>query len=387
MKLILFDEPLSRDYLKPITLTRPIGEIRIGILKIAEKWEKYSRQQVGFLTEDYLQAKFPTRYSGEDTLYVNASCLPNVGLFLALQDLEEETCLRSGEHLVAVRTRDSLKYGFGRLVKKEAQYKGVLTCIDRLPQLFLSNGSEIEEDFALLECTASVISDPFTRVYGSENVFVGKNADIKAAIINAENGPVYIGEGAIIQEGAILVGPVAICENAMVGYGAKIRQNTTVGPYCRVAGEVSNAIFHEYTNKAHDGFLGNSYLGAWCNLGANTNNSNLKNNYKPVALHSYSTGGLYDTGTIFCGTFMGDYSKAGISTMFNTGTSVGVSVNVFGAGFQEKYIPSFSWGGKDSAYEKYRFGNAIDTIKSTLSRKGIELSDLDIEILKHISGE
>ncbi len=388
MNFILFDHTRHREFLKPITLTRPVSGIRCGILTIAEKWEKYLSASVSSLSEVYLSEKFPTKYT-DDNLYINASFLPDVNLVEAISELSASQGLYFGEELIAVRTFEKLTFGFfdvGSGISKK-EYTHEVTIISELPHLFLNNGKQIEADFEVLtkDKTSAEIIDKFTAVYNPERVFIGKNVSIRSAIINAEAGPVYIGDDAVIQEGAILIGPVSIGNGAMVAFGAKIRSNTSLGPYCRVGGEVGNSIFHAYSNKAHDGFLGNSYVGEWCNLGANTNNSNLKNNYKPVSLYSYAVDGLYDTGEIFCGTFLGDYTKAGISTMFNTGTVVGVSSNVYGAGFQEKFVPSFSWGGKTEGYENYRFDKAIEVINATMARRSLWLEETDVKILKYIS--
>lgn len=383
--MILFDTPQPRAFLKPLTLTRPIAGLRCGILTVQEKWEKRLETGASFLTEDYLKEKFPARYTA-DNLYINASCLPHDALVSRIRLLNTGESLYSGNELVAFRTPEHLTYGFEPGGQRSA-YEGDVTFLRELPHLFLNNGAQIEADFHLLtrNRTPEKITDPHTAVYGEGRVFTGRNVQVRAAIINAEAGPVYIDDEAIIQEGAIIIGPAAIGKNAMVAFGAKIRSNTTVGPYCRVGGEVGNSVFHAYSNKAHDGFLGNSYIGEWCNLGANTNNSNLKNNYKPVSLYSYALNGLYDTGEVFCGTFMGDYTKAGISTMFNTGTVAGVCSNVYGAGFQDKYIPSFTWGGKAEGYVPYRFDKAVEVINATMARRSLALDSRDREILKYIA--
>lgn len=387
MNLILFDTPKHRAFLKPLTLTRPVAGLRCGILTVGEKWEQRLGAKASFLTEMYLREKFPAGYTA-DNLYINGSCLPNDTLVSAVLRLNKGESVYSGEELVAFRTADHLEYGFepGDGIIRAA-YDEPVSFLRELPHLFLNNGSEIESDFHLLSRSRATerLTDRHTAVYGEDRVFIGKNVQVKAAIINAEAGPVFIDDDAVIQEGAIIIGPAAIGKNAMVAFGARIRSNTTLGPYCRVGGEVGNSIFHAYSNKAHDGFLGNSYIGEWCNLGANTNNSNLKNNYKPVSLYSYAIEGLYDTGEIFCGTFMGDFTKAGISTMFNTGTVAGVCSNVYGSGFQDKFIPSFAWGGKEEGYQPYRFDKAVEVINATMERRTLSLEDKDLAILKYIN--
>ena len=388
MNIILFDQPNFRNQLKPITLTRPIGKIRVGILTIDEKWQKYLNAEVSFLTENYLSKKFKPVYKAEN-VYINASFLPNASFVNAISDLKLNEALVLNGVVLALFTSEKLLFGDINLQnKKVIEYNNSeITFVSELPHLFLNNGQQIKADFEKLTFgrTSEVISDKYTAVYQEDKIFIEKGTTIKASILNAENGPIYIGKNAIIQEGSLIIGPVAIGEYAMVAFGAKIRPNTTLGPVSRVGGEVGNSIFHGYSNKAHDGFLGNSYIGEWCNLGANTNNSNLKNDYKSVKLYNYDTKDLYDTKEIFCGTFMGDFSKAGISTMFNTGTVVGVSSNIYGSDFQEKYIASFSWGGKTEGYQDYRFEKAIEVINATMARREKSLTPEEVEILSYIS--
>lgn len=387
MNIILFDNPVFREKLKPLTLTRPVGNLRVGIHTINKKWEMYLPGcKVSYLTESYLDHKYVTDFQGINT-YIDASFLPDLDFIGAIEKLSENQGLYYKNYLVAFKTSQKLSFGFDYFPDIKIDFLKEIDTINSLPALFLNNAHQIKLDFekVINGRKSAPINDPFTAVYNPDNIFLEEGVSIKAAILNAENGPIYIGKNSIIQEGSLLIGPVAIGENSMVAFGAKIRPNTTLGPVCRVGGEVGNSIFHAFTNKAHDGFLGNSYIGEWCNLGANTNNSNLKNDYKSVKLYDYSTDSLQDSGEIFCGTFMGDYSKAGISTMFNTGTVVGVSVNVFGAGFQEKFIDSFSWGGKNEGYVKYRFEKALEVINDTMSRRELHLTEEDERILKHIA--
>ena len=386
MNFILFDEPLAWKKLNPISLTRPIGDIRLGILRIVEKWEKRLNADFSFLCEEYLSEKFTCIYA-EDNLYVNASVLPTAEIIEAILKLKPEECLINDEIVIATRSSKQFKYGFIEGNFNKVSFEKPIRKLDALVKTFLKNADEIKADFELITKNrkSKTLQDPHVIQYGTENIFIEETANLKACILNAENGPIYIGKNAVIQEGSLIIGPAAINEDAMVAFGAKIRPNTTLGPVCRVGGEVGNSIFQGYSNKAHDGFIGNSFIGEWCNLGANTNNSNLKNDYKEVTLYDYSTEKLENTCELFCGTFMGDYTKAGISTMFNTGTVVGVSSNVYGADFQEKYIPSFSWGGKIDGYQNYRFDKAIEVIRATKARKELDLDDKDLQILKHIA--
>jgi UDP-N-acetylglucosamine diphosphorylase / glucose-1-phosphate thymidylyltransferase / UDP-N-acetylgalactosamine diphosphorylase / glucosamine-1-phosphate N-acetyltransferase / galactosamine-1-phosphate N-acetyltransferase len=386
MNYILFDDPVFRNQLKPLTFTRPIASLRVGVLTIVEKWQKYLQAAPSFLSENYLNKKFPTQY--EDlNVYINASYLPNLPFLEAIKNLKEGQVLTNNDRVLAICAKKKLAFDQIESFGQTIVYSGEVSCLLTLPDLFLRNASEISNDFALLTANkkTAAIKDPFTAVYNSENIFIEEGVSIKASILNAENGPIYIGKNAIIQEGSLLIGPVAVGEGSMVAFGAKIRPNTTIGPSCRVGGEVGNSIFYGFSNKAHDGFLGNSYIGEWCNLGANTNNSNLKNDYKSVKLFNYHTGALADTHELFVGTFMADYAKAGISTMFNTGTVVGVCANVFGAGFQEKHIPSFSWGGKAEGVSSYRFDKALEVINATMNRRNTQLSAQDLEILTYIA--
>jgi UDP-N-acetylglucosamine diphosphorylase / glucose-1-phosphate thymidylyltransferase / UDP-N-acetylgalactosamine diphosphorylase / glucosamine-1-phosphate N-acetyltransferase / galactosamine-1-phosphate N-acetyltransferase len=387
MNYILFDTPADWVNLNPVTLTRPISDIRCGILKIYEKWEKYLNSSCSFLSTPYLQQKFKTVYAA-DNIYINAAVLPDEAFVISILNLKLGQKLFSDNILLAYRTTENLSFGFEPEHDSEPlTFQGQVRKLKQLPDLFLNNANEIKKDFELItsKLKSKTILDPHVVQYKPENLYVAPTAKLKACILNAENGPIYIGENADVQEGSILIGPVAICNDSMVAFGARLRPNTTLGPFSRVGGEVGNSIFQAYSNKAHDGFLGNSFIGEWCNLGANTNNSNLKNDYKTVKLYNYAAQALKETGELFCGTFMGDYTKAGISTMFNTGTVLGVSVNVFGAGFQEKYVPSFTWGGKAEGYEPYRFEKAISVIQATMERKNLALSEFDYEILKHLA--
>jgi UDP-N-acetylglucosamine diphosphorylase/glucosamine-1-phosphate N-acetyltransferase len=386
MNYIAFDDNQIRNQLKPFTFTKPIAGIRCGILTIAEKWSKALGADVSYLTENYLQEKF-RHNSTDNNVYLNGSICPDSHILATIEQLNEGEMLVADNVPVAIRTSGRLSFpiDYSQFMYKE--FAGVKpTVIQNLPDIYLKNGEQIRADFALITKgrESQPIMDAFTRVYAPENVFVEEGASIKAAIINAENGPVYIGKNATIQEGAIIIGPFSADEGSIVAWGSKMRANTTLGPFCRAGGEVGNSILSAYSNKAHDGFLGNSVIGEWCNLGANTNNSNLKNDYSDVKLYSYVTKQLEKSGELFCGLFMGDYTKAGISTMFNTGTVVGVCSNVFGAGFQDKHVPSFKWGGIDSGYALYRFDKAMQVINETMKRRDKHLTETDLQILQYI---
>ncbi|RFS16027.1 putative sugar nucleotidyl transferase [Emticicia sp. C21] len=397
MNYIAFDDAQIRNQLKPFTFTKPVAGIRCGILTIGQKWEKTLETTISYLTENYLQEKF-THISTNDNIYINGSVCPNSSILRLIHHLKDGEKLINQGIVLAIRTSQTLTFpidytSFNTVELLDVQStiaQNLLgpqpTIIQNLPDIYLKNGDQIKADFPLITKgrQSQTITDPFTRIYAPENVFVEAGASIKAVIINAENGPVYIGKNATIQEGAIIIGPFSADEGSIVAWGAKMRANTTLGPFCRAGGEVGNSILSAYSNKAHDGFLGNSVIGEWCNLGANTNNSNLKNDYSDVKLYSYVTNRLEKSGELFCGLFMGDYTKAGISTMFNTGTVAGVCSNIFGAGFQDKHIPSFKWGGVDSGYALYRFDKAMQVINETMKRRDKQLSGTDLQILQYI---
>jgi UDP-N-acetylglucosamine diphosphorylase/glucosamine-1-phosphate N-acetyltransferase len=383
---ILFDDPKIRIQLLPFTYTRPVAGIRCGIHTLAEKWADRCHATVSFQTEAYLATKYPEQTSN-DNLFINGALCPDDHLTGIVKGLPHGNALVSDKgEILAVRTHSAWKAAEGTRGLSVVEYAEPFTMIRNVWDIFGQNGTQIKTDY---ERIASVrksagITDPFTHCYKQEHIFVEEGAVIKAAILNAESGPIYIGKNAVIQEGSMIQGPFAIGENGVLAQGTKIRPNTTIGPSSKVGGEVSNCVVFGYSNKGHDGYLGNSVLGEWCNLGANTNNSNLKNDHTNVKLHSYATNALADTGLLFCGLMMGDYSKAGISTMFNTGTVVGVSVNVFGAGFQAKHVPSFSWGGAAEGYCGYRFDKAVSVAKDTVSRRGIAFGQTDEDIMRAV---
>ncbi|GAB3549416.1 GlmU family protein [Spirosoma fluminis] len=387
-KLILFDDPAIRTALLPFTFTRPVAGIRVGIQALAEKWAHLLNTTPSYLTEPYLQAKFPQQ-TGDDNLYINGAVCPTPALVDRINALLlGESLITPAGSLLALRTDKTASEAsqLADLPQHTAAFGEDLTLVRNLWDIFVQNGDQIRADFARLTAgrQSQPITDPFTRCYAPDNVFIEEGATIRAAILNAEGGPIYIGRNATISEGSVVIGPFALGEGSTVNWGGKMRSNTTIGPFCKVGGEVGNSILFGYSNKGHEGFLGNSVVGEWCNLGANVNNSNLKNDYTSVKLHSYATGQLEDTGRIFCGLMMGDFTKAGISSMFNTGTVVGVSANVFGGGFQPKHIPSFSWGGADKGFSTYRLDKAMQVAREAFLRRGMEFDDVEEEILRAI---
>ncbi len=383
LNVVLFDDPAVRLQLLPFTYTRPVAGIRCGVSTITEKWNAVLDTQASFLTEDYLSEKFPLRLT-QDNLYINGAVCPDDNLVRALRQLETESVLlNSTEEVIALRTGARWSPGTPVGQLKPVAWTDDLTIIRHIWQIPLENGTQIRKDVERITAgrSSAALDDPFTSCYGKAAIFIEEGASVRAAVLNAEDGPIYIGKNAVVGEGSTIQGPFAIGEGGVLAQVTRIRPNTTIGPWCKVGGEINNAVMFAHSNKAHDGYLGNSVIGEWCNLGANTNNSNLKNDYTPVRLFSYASNQLENTGLLFCGVFIGDYTKAGISTMFNTGTVVGVNVNVFGADFQPKHIPSFSWGGQLAGFSVYRYDKALAVIRETRRQKGWPFEEQDESIL------
>lgn len=380
MNLILFDDPLIRLNLLPFTFTRPVAKIRCGILTIAEKWEKRLNVSASYKTESYLQQKFQVK-SAPDNLLINGAVCPDDDLIAHVRNLPTGYYLVSGSRLLAANMPEREMSS-----QNTIEYTKDVVIIDKTWKIFRENANQIRADFKLITegRRSAGIQDKHTIVYGEENLFVEEGVNIRAAIINAENGPVYLGKNSIIQEGAIIRGTFALCEGAHLNMGAKMRGDTTVGPFSKVGGEVSTSVLFAYSNKAHDGFLGCSVLGEWCNLGADTNTSNLKNNYEPVKLWNHVSEEFESTGLQFCGLMMGDHSKCSINTMFNTGTVVDVCANVFGEGFPRNYVPSFSWGGGAAGLTTYRLDKAVETASRVMARRNIVLDETEALLLKSV---
>ena len=384
MNYILFDGTV-RNALLPFTFTRPVADIRIGILTIREKWEKYLGYTTTTLTEEYLMEKYPM-VEMEENIMINASFLPNPILIDMVQNLNPKEAILFGEEIIAFHSHDTqedIDFDEYELI----EYEGDVLRIENTWDIFAKNDAAIREDFELL--TEDRFSQPIPKsvnVIAPENIFIEEGAKLEFVTLNASTGPIYIGKNAEIMEGSVIRGPFALCEEAQVKLATKVYGATTVGPHCRIGGEVNNSVLFGYSNKGHDGFLGNSVLGEWCNIGADSNNSNLKNNYEEVRLWSYETEGFARTGLQFCGLMMGDHSKCGINTMFNTGTVVGVSTNIFGSGFPRNFVPSFSWGGA-SGFTTYITKKAFETAKIVMSRRHVEFTEEDAKILEHVFEE
>lgn len=383
MNVILFDDPSTRINLLPLTFTRPVAAIRVGILTLAEKWEFVLKTKASYATADYLSQKFPLKISTEN-LWIHGALCPDETLIASIAKLKPGDALCKNSTIIAVYTPE------GKLpesIKGNAtEYDNEITLIDQPWKIFQQNGNQIKADFKRITANrkSNPVTDPHTRTYNPENIFLEEGVTLHAAILNAENGPIYLAKNSQVQEGAIVRGPFSLGKESVINMGGKMRADTTIGPFCKIGGEVSNSVLIGYSNKAHDGFLGNSVLGEWCNLGADTNTSNLKNTYQNVKVWSYFKKDFIDMGSPNCGLIMGDHSKSGINTMFNTGTVVGVSCNVFGAGLLPKLIPSFSWGGADG-FKTYELQKAMQTAERMMGRKNIFFSKTDADLFKKIT--
>ncbi len=374
MDIILFDPP-NCDHLLPFTFTRPACDIRLGILTIREKWASiWPNANWSIKTKGYLPFKVD---APDDSLYINACVLPNAVLVEQIEALQLGESLVDGEVLIAHKGKISDNSNSKKAIK---EYQKITYPWD----IFQMNAQAIKDDFEMLTKgkTSQAIHDS-NFVVNPENIFIEEGATVLCTSLNASEGPIYIGKNATVMECSAIRGPFALCDHGTVKMSAKIYGSTTIGPHSKVGGEISNSVIFGYSNKGHDGYLGNAVLGEWCNLGADTNNSNLKNNYSPVKIWNYPQQSYISTGTIFCGLFMGDHSKCGINTMFNTGTVVGVSANIYGGGFQKKLIPSFSWGA-DAVYDLEK---AMATAKTVMARRKIEFSEADELVFRTLFDE
>ena len=373
MNVILFDNNRVNYY--PLSFTRPIAYFRVGIFTIKEKWEQYYKS-VSVKTEDYLSAKFALKVQ-KDNLWIDARIFPSQALITELNSLRIGEALAKNGTIFAFRnstfTSDKLN-----VIDSNASFNS----IENLWDIFLDNDREINSDFEFLAKRKSQTLNQSNTLIG-DKIFIEKGAKVSCSILNTENGPIYIGKDAEIMQGSLVRGPFAMLNNSVLKMGSKIYGATTLGPFCKVGGEVSNAVFFGYSSKAHDGFLGNSVIGEWCNLGADTNNSNLKNDYAEVKLWNYETESFKNTGLQFCGLIMGDHTKCSINTMFNTGTVVGVSANIFGSGFPRNFIPSFSWGGA-SGFSVYKLAKVFDVVEKVFARRKLKFDKVEKDILTHV---
>ncbi len=384
MNYILFDGP-ARKALLPFTFTRPVADILIGIMTIRQKWEMHLGSTISTLTEEYLSEKYPM-VELEENVMINASYLPTAALVEMVSGLGPNQAILKGDDIIAFYTNENQEeVDFDSY--EILEFEDSCLTIENTWDIFSKNDLAIREDFYFL--TENKISQPIPKtvnVIAPENIFIEEGAKLEFVTLNASTGPIYIGKNTEIMEGSVIRGPFALCEGAGVKLSTKVYGATTVGPYSKIGGEINNSVLFGFSNKGHDGFLGNSVLGEWCNIGADSNNSNLKNNYEEVRLWSYETEGFAKTGLQFCGLMMGDHSKCGINTMFNTGTVVGVSANIFGAGFPRNFVPSFSWGGA-SGFTTYLTRKAFETARLVMSRRNVEFDEKEAAILEHVFEE
>jgi len=385
MNYILFDSA-HRNNLLPLTFTRPVADLRIGILTIREKWEFMLGEKTSTLTEPYLSEKFPL-VKAESNILINGSVCPNKELVQEIVSLKPGQTLVRDETIIAMALTAETLETFDGEAGDDIQTISVdndYVKIDNTWDLFKYNDRVLREDFEMI--TKGRKSQPLSKtnsLINPKDIFVEEGAVVEYSILNASTGPIYIGKESEIMEGAKVRGPLALCNNSVLKMDAKIYGATTIGPHSKVGGEVNNSVILGYSNKAHDGFLGHSVIGEWCNLGADTNTSNLKNTYEEVKLWCYSEDAFVQTGLQFCGLVMGDHSKSGINTMFNTGTVVGVNANIYGSGFQRNFVPSFSWGGTHG-FSDFDLRKAIKIATAVFKRRSLEFDRIEQNILKEI---
>ena len=387
MDFHLFELPQNAVRLRPFTFTRPVALIRTGMFTSRERWEKLLGCEVGISGSGLTENLWPR--PDAPAIFIDSSWIPTEVHASLVKKLSPGEALFCDDRLLAGHCLRALAENPVQEDFLSVEYLPDALLLQRPWEIFSLNGRCIRSDFSLAvkgrksaECP-----DPFTRIYHPENVFLEESADVKASVINASEGPVFIGKGVQIQEGSLIRGPVALMENSVVNMGAKIRPDTTIGPFCKVGGEINNAVFFGFSNKAHDGFLGNSVIGEWCNLGADTNNSNLKNNYAEVKIWGHQEEEMIPTGLQFCGLLMGDHSKSGINSMFNTGTVVDPGCNLFDSGFPPQHIPAFTWGNVHSGFETFRFEKFLEIEERVFSRRGKSLPESYRNLLRHLFTE
>jgi UDP-N-acetylglucosamine diphosphorylase/glucosamine-1-phosphate N-acetyltransferase len=382
MNYILFDD-ISWEQLLPLTFTRPVSGIRIGILTIHEKWEKILQAEISTITQEYLSAKYPLIIE-RDNILINSSLLPSTEIIEQIGQLKTNEAFVMGERILFARLDRPKTQAFGSNTingVKTHEFAYVPRLIDHPWHIFLLSGEEIKNDFQLITSgRKSAELSKTMNLLNPGNIFAEEGFKAEFSTINASTGPVYLGKDSEIMEGSVVRGPFALCDHSVLKMASKIYGPTTIGPNSKVGGEVNNSVIFANSNKAHDGFLGNSVIGEWCNIGADSNNSNLKNNYANVKLWNYRDEKFTDTGLTFCGLIMGDHSKCGINTMFNTGTVVGVNANIFGTGFPRNFVPSFSWGGAQGL-SVFTIPKAFEVAEKVMARRNMKLDEKDKAIL------
>jgi UDP-N-acetylglucosamine diphosphorylase/glucosamine-1-phosphate N-acetyltransferase len=385
MNYILFEDKITRADLLPLTSTRPIADLRFGILTIREKWEYFLKSKTSTLTEKFLANKFPI-VKGKENILINASVVPDDKLVNAIENLKADSALVWDDRILAMHLKfaDVEEMNIEDDSHELIEYNGDITKVYYAWDLFSKLEEQIINDIKIL--TKGKKTQPISasnNVIGKENIFIEEGAKVEMAMLNATNGPIYIGKNAEIMEGAAIRGPFALGENAVIKMNAKIYGPTSIGPFSKVGGEVNNSMIFGYSNKAHDGFIGNSVIGEWCNLGADTNVSNLKNTYDKARAWNYNDETFIDTDLQFLGLIMGDHCKTAINTQINTATTIGVNTNIFGTGFPRNFIPSFSWGGA-SGFRKYNLKKAMEVAETVMARRNVEFTEEDKAIFAHI---
>jgi len=384
MTIILFDDS-ARDSLLPLTFTRPVAALRLGILTIAEKWQHRLQADASFLTQQYLKEKFPV-FISDSNIFINGSVCPGDSLMEAIDKLGEGEALSAHGLLIAVKLNASgaREFDYQQTHKyRIIDYDGSYTRVVFPENIFMFNDAELRKDFELI--TRGRVSAPLnsTNILIGEDIFIEEGVEADCSTFNTKSGPIYLGRNSQIWEGCNIRGSFAICNDSQIKMGARIYGMTTIGPFSRVGGEINNSIVIGYSSKGHEGYLGNSILGEWCNIGADSNNSNLKNNYAEVKLWDYQKENFRRTGLQFCGLIMADHAKCAINTMFNTGTVIGVSANVFGSGFPRNFIPDFAWGGPHG-FDTYSLTKMFETAEKVYERRNKVFNDVEKNIMSEI---
>ncbi len=381
---IIFFDGAAQQTLLPLTFTRPVADLRVGMLTIAEKWQKYLSQDASFITQKYLQEKFPLQVSDQNLL-INGSVCPDEALADAVNGLQEGEVLQQHDLVIATRISSSDLKDWELVITsfRQVKYVSAFIKITYPEDIFSFNDTELRKDFALLTKgkTSAAISN--TNTILGDDFFAEEGALAECATFNTKSGPIYLSRKSEVFEGVNIRGSFFLGTNSQVKMGAKIYGATTIGPNCTIGGEVKNSVLWGNSSKGHEGYLGNSVVGEWCNFGADSNNSNLKNTYGKVKLWDYPTQKLRNTGLQFCGLIMGDHTKCAINTMFNTGTIAGVNCNIFGTGFPQKFVPDFSWGGIQQT-ETYALKKALETARLAFERKDHVFDEQESNILKHV---
>ena len=382
MQLVFSDAQYWGDFL-PLTFTRPVAELRIGILTFQERWKKLLEiEDIAFLTEDYLQEKFKKPESKESLLIV-PNFLPTKIVLEQIKNLEKGEALIYQDEVIIAKL-DMRNFSLLQITKM-TDVEGELLFVKSPSDIFTYNQQFLDYDFELLTRNrkSQELSETNNFLGDKEDLFIEEGAEIEFATLNCKTGKIYVGKNAEIMEGTMIRGSLALCEGSKINMGAKVYGATTIGPYSKVGGEVNNIVIFGYSNKGHEGFIGNSVIGEWCNLGADTNSSNLKNNYANVKLWNYRLSKFVDTGLQFCGLIMGDHSKSAINTQFNTGTVVGVAANIFKTGFPPNLVKSFSWGGMNGD-ESYQLDKVLEVMEKVMQRRKVDLTDVDKNIISHL---